>query len=216
MRYLIVLLVLSAFATTTEARPKPLSGEAFDTILGAVDADTAAELSASRASVDSLRAELMALREADADEASIAGARDALRDARGSLRTDLRDIVSNDEDLQATLRDAAQAAREEHRVARQANRDARFDELLSVASSDQAALLQTQQSQIAQLRADLRAAHDAGAGSDVTGDLKAELRTLQRNQRAAVREVVKENRNLLDDVIGPNERRRFRRGCFGG
>ena len=176
---------------------------ALDLIIDSVDAETAAELTASRDNIADLRDQLTLLRDAeDADQDAIDALRAELRDARSALREQIRTIVQDSEELQAELRSLAQETREDMVAGRYVLRnDEVFDQVVAAASAEQAEALTANQTALEALKDELQAAKDAGATRDDVSELIAEIRVLRDAQRDLVNDVLDANDELLSGII---------------
>ena len=176
-------------------------GEAFDVILDFVDDTTAQELRDSRGAVDAARQELAALRDAETrDEGAISDARENLVSLRRELSDQLRVEIGANEDLQAELRSLVQEARQDQIETVAAVRDENFDAVLGAATDEQALVLVDNRDAIEVLAGDLRSLRDDGATRDDLGDQVEVLRTLQREQRELVSDIVAANDDLRADL----------------
>ena len=176
-------------------------GEAFDVILDFVDDTTAQELRDSRGAVDAARQELAALRDAETrDEGAISDARENLVSLRRELSDQLRVEIGANEDLQAELRSLVQDARQDRIETVAAGRDENFDAVLGAATDEQALVLVDNRDAIEVLAGDLRSLRDDGATRDDLGDQVEVLRTLQREQRELVSDIVAANDDLRADL----------------
>ena len=176
-------------------------GAAFDVILNFVDDTTAQELRDSRGAVDAARQELAALRDAETrDEGAISDARENLVSLRGELSDQLRVEIGANEDLQAELRSLVQEARQDQIETVAAVRDENFDAVLGAATDEQALVLVDNRDAIEVLAGDLRSLRDDGATRDDLGDQVEVLRTLQREQRELVSDIVAANDDLRADL----------------
>ena len=193
-------------------------GQAFDVILDFVEEARAEELQGSRDAVDALREELIALRDLDEpDEDAIASVREDLIASRRDLSDEIRAEIGANEDLQAELRSLAQEARQDRIETVAADRDERFDAVLDAASDDQAPVLAENRDAIVDLTDELRSLREDGATRDDLGDQREELRTLQRDQRELVRDIVAANEDLRTELMADaREVRRDVRRDFGG
>lgn len=181
----------------------PFAGdEAFELISGSVDAEVAAELTATRDSIDTLRDELIALRDAeDVDQDAIDALRDELHPLRESLRDQVREIVDGNEELRAELGNLARETREEMLVSRYAfHNEEAFNEIVAAATTDQAAALVENQGLLGALRDQIQVARDAGATREEMADLMAEARALRDEQRDLIGDVLDANGDLLAGV----------------
>lgn len=182
----------------------PFAGdEAFELIVGSVDAEVAAELTVARDSIDALRDELIALRDAEVvDQEAIEALRDELHTLRQSLRDQVRDVVDGNEELRAALGNLARETREEMLVSRYAfHNDDAFNEIVAAATTDQAAALVENQGLLDALRDELQVARDAGATREEMADLMVEARALRDEQRDLVSDVLDANDDLLAGVL---------------
>ena len=171
--------------------PNSDRGAAFDVILAYVDPTTAAELNLSRDAVEAARETLVSLQDAvEPDEGAITEARENLASLRRELSDALRAEIGANEDLQAELRSVAQDARQD-----------RADAVVAAATDEQALALDDNRVAIDVLTDELRSLRDDGATSDDFADQRDELRTLQRDQRELVREVVDANDDLRADLL---------------
>ena len=176
-------------------------GAAFDVILNFVDDTTAQELRDSRSAVDAARQELAALRDAETrDEGAISDARENLVSLRRELSDQLRVEIGANEDLQAELRSLVQEARQDQIETVAAVRDENFDAVLGAATDEQALVLVDNRDAIEVLAGDLRSLRDDGATRDDLGDQVEVLRTLQREQRELVSDIVAANDDLRADL----------------
>ncbi len=172
-------------------------GEAFDVILDFVDDTRADELRVSRDAVDAARDVLVALRDTETrDEDAISDAREDLAAVRSDLRDEIRTEIDINDDLRAELRSLAQENRQEQREAVAARRDENFDAVLGAATDDQASSLIEHRDAIAGLTDELRSLRGDGATRDDVADQRDELRTLQREQREIVWDIVDANDDL--------------------
>lgn len=171
--------------------PNSDRGAAFDVILAYVDATTAEELNLSRDAVEAARETLVSLRDAvEPDEDAIAEARENLASLRRELGDAFRAEIGANEDLQAELRSVAQDARQD-----------RVDAVVAAATDEQALALADNRDAIDVLTDELRSLRDDGATRDDFADQRDELRTLQRDQRELVREIVDANDDLRADLL---------------
>lgn len=176
-------------------------GAAFDVILNFVDDTTAQELRDSRGAVDAARQELAALRDAETrDEGAISDARENLVSLRRELSDEIRTEIGANEDLQAELRSLVQEARQDQIETVAAVRDENFDAVLGAATDEQALVLVDNRDAIEVLAGDLRSLRDDGATRDDLGDQVEVLRTLQREQRELVSDIVAANDDLRADL----------------
>ncbi len=176
-------------------------GEAFDVILNFVDDTRADELRVSRDAVDAARDMLVALRDTETrDEDAISDARENLVSLRRELSDEIRAEISANDDLQAELRSLAQENRQEQREAVAARRDENFDAVLGAATDEQRPILVDNRDAIAGLTDELRSLRNDDVTRDDFADQRDELRTLQREQRELVRDVVEANDELRADL----------------
>ena len=177
-------------------------GAAFDVILDFVDEARAEELQGSRDAVDAVREELVALRDSEErDEDAIASVRDELTTLRRDLSDEMRAEIEANEDLQAELRSQAQDARQDRIEVVAARRDETFDAVVGAASDEQAIILVDNRDAIAGLNDELRSLRQDGATREDLVVQRDELRTLQRDQRELVRDVVAANEDLRGELL---------------
>ena len=177
--------------------------EAFELVLSYTDDETAAKLTALRDEIDATRDELWALHDADeVDEEAVAALREQLKTLRKDLFEQVRGIVDENEDLRAELRDLKRFAHQERVAGRFGLRSQEgFNEVVAAADAEQAAALTDNQGQIDALRAELRAARDAGASREEMKDVAMQLRTLREEQRDLVASVLDANAELRDSLL---------------
>ena len=210
----ILLCALLAGASAHAMGPGP-KGEIFDLITASVDDVTAAELTSQRDAIEALRDELRALRDSgNADQDTVAATRDELFTLRKSLRDQVHSIVDNNETLQDELRALAEGARDGRFGAMRERRDEVFNEIVTVATPEQADTLESNRAALEGLHDELRAARDAGATRDELSDLRASFRDLMMEQRELVEQIVDENQDTLGDVF--DQARDARENGFGG
>ena len=182
--------------------PNTDRGAAFDVILEFVDDARAEELRDSRDAVEAARETLVSLRDAvEPDEDAVTAARENLASLRRELGDALRAEIGANEDLQAELRSVAQDARQDRVEAVAERRDETFDAVVAAATDEQALALVDNRDAIDVLSDELRSFRDDGATSDELADQRDELRTLQRDQRELVREIVDANDDLRADLL---------------
>ena len=201
----LLFLVSAADAKMQGERRHPNIGgdEAFELVLSYADETAAAELTVLRAEIDAKRAELQALHDADEVDSDAASAlREELRTLRKSLSEQVRGIVKANEDLKGELRALARDTRQDRIAGGFALRnDEGFNELIAVASAEQAAALTDSQGQIDAIRTEIQAAREAGATREDLKDLTAQLRALREEQRDIVAAVLEENAELRASLL---------------
>ncbi len=135
------------------------------------------------------------------DQDAITEARENLASLRRELGDALRAEIGANEDLQAELRSVAQDARQDRVEAVAERRDETFDAVVAAATDEQALALVDNRDAIDVLSDELRSLRDDGATRDDFADQRDELRTLQRDQRELVREIVDANDDLRADLL---------------
>jgi hypothetical protein len=201
----LMLLFTAADAEMHGDRKHPHIGseEAFELILSYADETTAADLTALRAQIDATRDELKALHGADeVDEDAVRALREELRTLRKGLFEQVRAIVDANEELRADLRALARDTRQHMIAGGYALRtDEGFNELIAAASAEQAAALTDSQGQIDAIKAEIKAARDAGATREDLKDLASQLRALREEQRDIVAAVLEANAELRASLL---------------
>jgi len=182
--------------------PNSDRGAAFDVILAYVDSATAAELNLSRYAVEAARETLVSLQDAvEPDEGAITEARENLASLRRELSDALRAEIGANEDLQAELRSVAQDARRDRVEAVAERREETFDAVVAAATDEQALALDDSGAAIDALMEAISALRDDGATREDLAVHREEVRTLQNDQRALVREIVGANDELRNVLL---------------
>jgi len=182
--------------------PNSDRGAAFDVILTYVDATTAEELNFSRDAVEAARETLVLLQDAvEPDEDAVTAARENLATLRRELSDALRAEIGANEDLQAELQSVAQDARRDRVEAVAERREETFDAVVAAATDEQVLALDENRVAIDVLTEVLRSLRDDGATRDDLAVQREELRTLQNDQRALVREIVGANDELRNVLL---------------
>jgi DNA repair exonuclease SbcCD ATPase subunit len=197
----VIIAILACTCSSSHAQMR--GGEWLDLVIESVDEQTAAELIAGRDAVEDLRDELSTLKDAEElDQEAFDAVLDEMQALRGELRDQLRELIESDEDLQAELRDSARNARAGFLSNASAMQNSNLlDEILAVATDEQAEALLANQDAMDALVANLQTAHEAGASFDEISDLVSEFRVLRDAQRDVVSEVIEANEDVLADVL---------------
>lgn len=180
---------------------------AFDTILEYTDSGTAAELQTQKDAVDVLRDQLDTLTSAEVpDETAIAETRDQLREARHELGDEIRDIVSDNDELKSALKEQRETARLEHAVTGYALRnDTAYESLTAAATEDQTAQLEENKTAMETLRNQAEEARAAGATREEMREIREQMHTLAAEQAEIVDEVLDANSELQSEFTAAAE-----------
>lgn len=180
---------------------------AFDTVLTFTDEATGTELQTQRDAVTDLRSQLETLASADErDSDAITEVKNQLREARHSLRSDVRDVVDANSELKTALNEQREAARSERAINRYAlhNEDA-FGELVGAATEEQVASLETNKAAMEALKTQAFDARAAGASREEMREIRDQMRTQAQEQAEVVGEILDANQELQTEFASASE-----------